>query len=213
MGISLKAVILDYGKVLCAWPEQQGYREMSRIARSDGKPLEAGYWRFRDDYDRGKINGHAYWRLVAEATGIQISSGQIERLIAHDASLWLNMNHAMLEWTGILTDSGFKTAVLSNMPLEVGKFLREAGDWWNRFTYVCFSAEVGLAKPDASIFSLCLDRLKTKPQDALFIDDVQVNVEAARTLGLHALQFESVESLRADLRAFSLPPLPGTQAI
>ncbi len=213
MGIPLKAVIFDYGKVLCAWPEPQGYRELSRIVGSDGRPLEEGYWRFRDAYDRGRIDGPAFWRLVADAAGIEVSSDQIERLIAHDSSLWLNMNQAVLEWARILKDRGFKTAVLSNMPIEVGKFLRRTGDWWSRFTYVCFSAEVGLAKPDASIFHLCLDKLQAAPQDALFIDDVEANVTAARALGLHALHFESVEGLAAEVRPFELPPIPGMQAL
>jgi putative hydrolase of the HAD superfamily len=209
MGVLLKAVILDYGRVLCAWPPPQGYQELSRIAGSNGKLLEDGYWRFRDAYDRGKIDGPAYWRLVAEASGIQISSSQIEQLIAHDASLWMNVNREMVKWAGILKENGFKTAVLSNMPMEIGRFLRQAGDWWSQFTYVCFSAEVGLAKPDASIFHLCLEKLQTRPREALFIDDVEANVTAARALGLHAQWFESLERLRTDLHPFNLPPIPG----
>ena len=50
------------------------------------------------------------------------------------------------------------------------------------------SAEVGLAKPDPAIFHLVLDRLDVAAADALFVDDREDNVAAARALGMHALR-------------------------
>ena len=51
------------------------------------------------------------------------------------------------------------------------------------------SAEVGLRKPDPAIFHLVLEQLDVKPQQAILLDDVLRNVDSARELGIHTLQF------------------------
>lgn len=48
------------------------------------------------------------------------------------------------------------------------------------------SCEVGVAKPDPGIFEIALARSGVGPEDALFVDDMEVHVEAARELGLGA---------------------------
>lgn len=47
-----------------------------------------------------------------------------------------------------------------------------------------FSCDVGLAKPDRRIFLLAADRLGVDPEDCLFVDDREENLEAARRVGM-----------------------------
>ena len=61
-----------------------------------------------------------------------------------------------------------------------------------------------MAKPDPAIYRHVLKELGTRPEETLFLDDKPVNVEAARALGILALQFSTVERLRADLIAAGL---------
>jgi hypothetical protein len=42
----------------------------------------------------------------------------------------------------------------------------------------------------------------------LFVDDREVNIEAARGLEIHAIQFRSTAQLRQDLEALGFPLLP-----
>jgi putative hydrolase of the HAD superfamily len=83
--------------------------------------------------------------------------------------------------------------------------MRRYAPWFRDFDYVCFSAEVQLAKPDAAIFQACLKVVRSRPEECLFIDDRVENVEAARALGLQALKFLSVQELAAEVQAFNLP--------
>ena len=56
-----------------------------------------------------------------------------------------------------------------------------------------------------------LDQLATEPQETLFIDDRQVNIDAARALGIVSILFSTIEKLREDLIAAGLNkdlPLP-----
>ncbi len=68
------------------------------------------------------------------------------------------------------------------------------------FDAMIISAEVGVAKPDAGIFRLALEKLGIEPQEAVFVDDVLVNVEAAQAVGMHAIQFTRTEAVLAELK-------------
>jgi putative hydrolase of the HAD superfamily len=92
------------------------------------------------------------------------------------------------------------------MPIEISRHMRQYAPWFGDFDYVCFSAEVHLAKPDAAIFHACLKAVRSRPEECLFIDDRAENVEAARALGMQALRFESVQELAPQVRPFNLPP-------
>lgn len=64
---------------------------------------------------------------------------------------------------------------------------------------IVVSGEVGLAKPDPEIFRLTIDRFALDPARTVFVDDSPRNVEAARSVGLHAVHFTSAEALRLEL--------------
>jgi HAD superfamily hydrolase (TIGR01509 family) len=94
-------------------------------------------------------------------------------------------------------------SVLANMKREF--------DWLDRFDLLVWSFELGLVKPDPGIYHYLLEKLGTAPEETLFLDDKLLNVEAALALGIRALEFSTVDRLRADLIAAGLDcelPLP-----
>ena len=66
------------------------------------------------------------------------------------------------------------------------------------------SGEVGLIKPDRRIFEYLLEAQGIRAEDAVFIDDLAENVDAARSLGFYGIQFVGPEQLRSDLWALGL---------
>jgi epoxide hydrolase-like predicted phosphatase len=66
---------------------------------------------------------------------------------------------------------------------------------------VIISAEEGLAKPDERIFHLALERLGVVAQEALFIDDLAVNVEAARRVGIKSVHFQKTDQAVEEIKA------------
>jgi HAD superfamily hydrolase (TIGR01509 family) len=69
------------------------------------------------------------------------------------------------------------------------------------FDRVYASHLMGLVKPDPAFYTHILDREGCAPAETVFIDDAEVNVEAARKLGIHSLLFEGAPKLRRDLAA------------
>jgi putative hydrolase of the HAD superfamily len=62
-----------------------------------------------------------------------------------------------------------------------------------------YSAEVKLVKPDPRIYQLALERLGIKPDEAVFVDDLLENVEAARALGMCGVQFKTAAQTIVDI--------------
>jgi putative hydrolase of the HAD superfamily len=210
----INTVILDYGHVLSFPPQPSDYQRAAALSGIDRNPFEKVYWSNRADYDRGSIDGPTYWRRIARATGRELTPDQIDSLIANDIAIWMHANSVMMDWTRALKRGGLKIAILSNMPIEISRYMRQNAPWFRDFDYVCFSAEVQLAKPETAIFHACLKVVRSRPEECLFIDDRAENVEAARALGMQALKFVSVHELAAEVQAFNLPPpvaVTGTQ--
>jgi putative hydrolase of the HAD superfamily len=66
------------------------------------------------------------------------------------------------------------------------------------------SCYLGLSKPGPAIYRLALDLAGVQPGQAVMIDDRLQNVEAARSVGMQAIQFLNAVQLRADLEALGL---------
>jgi HAD superfamily hydrolase (TIGR01509 family) len=69
------------------------------------------------------------------------------------------------------------------------------------FDVVFCSGEEGVVKPERSAFETTLERLGVKAQQAVFIDDSEEHVQAARHLGLQGILFTSAEALQHELAA------------
>jgi len=53
------------------------------------------------------------------------------------------------------------------------------------------SGEEGIIKPEPEIFLIAAERLKVKPEECLFIDDIERNVEGAKAVGMIGIQYVS----------------------
>ena len=209
--MSLRAVIFDYGMVLTGQPDAEAHDAMVRITGLPLERFEALYWADRHAYDEGKLTGIAFWQKIVSDASLNLPQSTIEELNQWDARMWTTQNPAMLAWQQQLRQRGLLTAILSNMGDSVLASIERTFDWLPRFDVLIWSFEHHLAKPDPAIYRLTLERLGTRPEEALFIDDKQPNIDAARALGMPALQFSTVDRLRQDLIASGLDhdlPLP-----
>lgn len=209
--MSLRAVIFDYGMVLTGMPSAEAHDALLRITGLPVDHFELVYWADRHAYDEGKITGLQFWQNLVRDAKLNLNAAQIDELNLWDARMWTAQNPAMLAWQQQLKVHGIRTAILSNMGDTVLANIEREFDWLPRFDTLIWSFQHKMAKPDPAIYRLTLDRLGVAPHEALFIDDKQLNVDAARELGMKAIQFTNVENLRKDLVASGFDkelPLP-----
>ena len=207
----IKAVILDYGEVLCYPPTAQEMGRMGAPFGMDPIRFRKLWERDRLRYDRGDLSPEAYWSALAKDTGTQLTPEQVARLRQWDLEMWGHDNPAMVAWLRQLHSTGVKTGLLSNMPHEMVRYVRQQFTWLDQFDHLTFSAEVSLIKPDAAIYDYSLRGVGVAASEALFIDDKEPNVQGARAVGIRAIRFQSIEQLRSELRELGIPFLPADQ--
>ncbi|MEX2226353.1 MAG: HAD family phosphatase [Dehalococcoidia bacterium] len=83
----------------------------------------------------------------------------------------------------------YRTSVLSNADNTLMRRLTEDHRIHHLFDDIICSADVGMAKPEPHIYALAAKRLGLPPQECVFIDDLEANVNAAREAGMHGICF------------------------
>lgn len=164
------------------------------------------YWQLRDEYDLGSLDGTTYWTKIAKKGGHEITKEQLRTVIELDNVGWSRPNLTMSAWAAKLRKSGITTAIVSNMPSDIREYLRRC-EWLPVFDQYTFSCEVNSVKPAAEIYLFCLEQLKLKPAEVLFLDDRQMNVDAAEELGIDSFVFTSAEELQPFVQSKGLPEI------
>lgn len=195
----LRAVVFDYGMVLTGPQDPFAHAAILRLTGLPLAQFEPLYWADRHAYDTGDLTGLAFWQKFARDARLALNEETIHELNRWDARMWTTENPAMLAWQLQLKQHGIRTAILSNMGDSVLESVERSFDWIHRFDVLIWSYQVRMAKPDPAIYRLLLDRLGTLPEETLFLDDKQANIDAAHALGINALLFTNIDQLRADL--------------
>jgi epoxide hydrolase-like predicted phosphatase len=104
----------------------------------------------------------------------------------------------------------YQLSVLSNADHTLEDRMREMDGLHELFDDIVCSAIVGLAKPDARIYQLAVERLRLAPEECVFIDDMERNVLAARETGMAAIHFRvhQGDDLAAQLADLGVRPNP-----
>ena len=204
----IEAVISDFGGVLttpliesfAAMQERSGLdlesigRAMARLAQRDGAnplyELETGRLSEREFLDR-------LGAALREETGRDVVlHGFSEEYFAN-----LHPNQELIDYLRSLRGRGLRLAMLTNNVREWEPLWRAKLPVDELFELVVDSAFVGMRKPDPEIYALTLERLGLAAQACLFLDDLDVNIAAARDAGMHAVHFRDTEQAIADLES------------
>lgn len=205
---AIQAVILDYGEVLSLGPRATQVACLAGAFGLDAERFLPHYFAERNPLDRGDVSAEAYWANLATRMGVPMPNTAIDTLRRWDVEMWTDLNPVMLDWLKKLRAAGLATGLLSNMPADMAEYVRRQFDWLSEFNHLTISHEVRRIKPEPEIFLHCLNGLGTRPEQALFIDDREVNVAAACKLGIQGIRFESPAQLSAELARLGFPVLP-----
>ena len=205
----IRAVICDFGGVLtnklmdafAAFQDETGIsmeqlgRAMQRVADRDGE-----YPLFR--LERGEQTEQQFLDDLAWALEPELG----HRPTLHRfKEIWfeaLHPNEPMLSLMRELGGRGYQMAILTNNVREWEELWRAKLEVDEIFELVVDSAWVGMRKPEPEIYHLTIERLDggLEPSECLFIDDNELNVEAAQKLGLTAVRFVSNEQAIPEIR-------------
>jgi epoxide hydrolase-like predicted phosphatase len=204
-----RAVVCDFGGVLTspliesfmAYQKESGVpfeelgKAMLRAAEKSGGelPLFA--------LEKGEISEAEFLAAIeAELPGGTHLGSLRDTYFAH-----LRPNERMIDYMRELRGRGLRMALLTNNVREWEPHWRaKLPDIDEIFEVVVDSAFVGMRKPDPAIYELTLERLGggVTAQDCVFIDDTDVNCDAAAALGMHPVHFKDAEQAVPEIEAF-----------
>jgi HAD superfamily hydrolase (TIGR01509 family) len=141
----------------------------------------------------GSITAKEFWRRFFVVSGRRV-----------DEDLWALYFHPQPDPEVIETIHELKSqarVVVGTNTIESHYLVHKENGDYDIFDEVYASQRIGLVKPDPAFYSYILDSEDCLPDQAAFVDDVEVNVAAARKLGIHGLLFTGADKLRRDLAA------------
>jgi len=121
---------------------------------------------------------------------------------------WHEMvSHSYEDTVAILEDlieAGHDVTMLTNFAGDTFMEARQRFPFLNKPRGVTVSGDIRLIKPDREIYEHHAASFGLEPAATLFIDDNAANVAGAEAAGWQAVQFESAEKLKKDLRRFGV---------
>jgi len=197
------AVVFDVGNVLYGWdPEAFLARQLPEDEARLRFIEDVGLWEWHDRLD----GGAAFDEAAAEL------SGRFPEY-AHLISAWgerfgetitdpVPGSHAIV---AELDSRGVPLFAITNFSADFwAPFHERERSFFSRFRDIVVSGEEKLLKPDPALYFRALDRFGLRPDEALFVDDREINVEGAIAVGMQAHLFTDAADLRGRLEAEGL---------
>ena len=139
--------------------------------------------------DMDEINLDDYYNELADAVHRPVEDVRAE--LAAEVVI----NHDLLAMVDQLRSKAIKVAVLSNDGSSLRAYIGDIG-LTHYFDLIVVSAEVRIMKPDARIYQYTAQRLGLQPEECIFFDDRQSNVDGALRAGMQSELYTSVSQVQ-----------------
>lgn len=166
-----------------------------QLGLTEGELTRMVFWHpLALDLFLGRAQPSTMWRLLEKDLGL--ADGELDALEQdfwgepqwqEDVLAYVKLLHANLR-QGVLSDAWLSTR--ERMGSRINDSL---------FDTVVFSAEEGVKKPQAEIYSIVCKRLSAAPDELIFIDDRIANIEGARRRGMWAIEFSDLADVRIQI--------------
>jgi putative hydrolase of the HAD superfamily len=205
-------IVFDFGGVLFDWrPIHLVQRHLPQQSHDDASThatVAAVFEGFGGDwaqFDRGVLEADELVLRIATRTGLPLPN---VRELVESVPPSLTPKEDTVSLLERLHAAGVRLHFLSNMPRLYAEHLdRTHPELMARFHSGVYSSHVQLIKPEEAMYRLASDRFGAAGDRLVLLDDIEVNVRAARTHGWKALQFTDAASCEQALRARGWWPL------
>jgi epoxide hydrolase-like predicted phosphatase len=193
----IRAVIFDWGGVLVRTFDYASRRKWEARLNLAPGGLEAVV--FDSDAAQRAMVGEAteadVWANAADV--FHLAPAQLEQL---KVDFWAGdqLDEDLVRFLSELRPQ-YRTAILSNAWPNAREVFAGRLGLHRAVDTMIISAEERLAKPDGRIYRLAAERLGVRPDEAVFVDDLPVNIDGARAAGMRAIQFLSRDQAIADV--------------
>lgn len=193
----IKAILFDIGGVLIENPPDKIYRGYAELRHESPETIRKKLRRILIPCEIGKISSEEFWSKGARKFGLK------KKLFR---KVWIegiksSKPHKMV-WRLVkrLKSKGYKLVLLTNAIPADAKIPLIKRIYSKFYPNVFASFRLGCKKPSEKIYRLVLKKLKLRPKEVVFIDNLEKNAEGARRVGMIGLHFTSYKKLASDLK-------------
>lgn len=198
----IDSIILDIGNVLTSfrWEDYLkgcGYDEET-VRRVGNATVRSGMW---PEWDRAVIPEEEFIRKCVEKDpGME---KEILDFFEHDDD-WVWEYDYAVDFVKQLKANGYKVYLLSNYSRSGFSYVEKNFKFHKYVDGEVISCKVGHIKPEPEIYEDLIRKYDIDPKKAVFIDDMQVNLDGARPFGFHTIQCISQEKTLDELRTLGV---------
>lgn len=176
----IKVILFDWAGVFCLPGEPFADKQLQKALRLKPAEIEARVKKDQDKYYRGKISSIEFWNRVGKHFDLKDLS---EKKLTSSYLKSYRIYPSMLSLAKKLGKK-YRVGLISNLTNEMMKDIFSKHQIEKYFQKTIFSNQTGYLKPEPEIFNLALKKMRTYPEEVLFIDDSPKNVSAAKKMGM-----------------------------
>jgi HAD superfamily hydrolase (TIGR01509 family) len=190
-------IIFDLGRVLVDFDFEAVIRNLKKYTSLNEKQIRRYFEKtpLWDRFERGQVSPALFFKALSK--DLKLKKLSYEKF----SPLWNSIFTEKHDTVAVLRElrSRYRLAMLSNVNELHWEFIARQHAFMNWFDHPVASYAVGYRKPDAEIFRIVLGNAGVPPQRAVFIDDVESHIQAAKAIGMRAYRFVNATQLRRDL--------------
>jgi putative hydrolase of the HAD superfamily len=194
--MTIRSIFVDFGGVLVRTEDRAPRQRQAEKLGMTSRDLEKIVFESESaqQASTGKIKEDDHWQAVAKR--LRVSRLEADKIIEQ----FFSGDRTDLALTNFLRSlrPEYKVCLISNAWSGLRAFIT-GQKFDDIFDAMVISAEVGLVKPDPHIYRLALAKLGAQPEESVFIDDVAINVEAARSVGMSGIIFTQPKKVMDEL--------------
>ncbi len=190
-------VFFDLGGVLVEVRFEQFVRDMANLCHISRQEMSLQLQGLRPVYKKfetGEVNAEFLFNRVQRQFPKMAGRDQFEKIYTGIFSLKEDVASMATS-----LKKHVRLSVISNTDQLHYEYIRQTYPVMQHFEEPVTSFQVHALKPDSKIFKSALARFSLAPEDTLFIDDLFENIDAARSLGMRGIVFQSAQQLQQDL--------------
>ena len=197
----IRLVISDFGGVICTFDYRIFCRRLAqRIGREPEEIYAAVYGStLHTEFEQGHLTGPGYHRRVMDLFGAAVPYAEFFSMYG-DIFTEIPATCDMLR----RLHTRYPLYLLSDTNEIHFGYVKKTVEVVRLFDQCIVSYQVGAMKPEPRIYQEALRRSRLPAEACVFIDDRPVNVDGARRVGIHGIQFTSPERCVADLAALGV---------
>lgn len=178
-----KVFLFDIGNVIKYPFDLEKFYSLLNI-KEDYFLFKSYFVRTCDLAESGKISSDDFFYGIITEYNLDIDLDEIKVLYNKSNGKY---NLEVLDIIKRIGDNGYKVYILSNLKeIDYDNFIRVVDkEYYDKFYK---SYEIGLIKPDKRIYEYVIKDIGINPNDIIFFDDIEKNVNNAKEVGIDARQ-------------------------